>query len=201
MDLTSIMGTLLGGDSVSALSQSTNTDSSQVRSVVSAALPLLMKGLAGQANDSSTAASAAAALKQHAQDDTSDIGSFFGKVDASDGAKIIGHLLGTGTESTTKDIAKKSGVDASQVASILATAAPLLMSLVGQQATSAKTVSKTAAGSAKKSTKTSSKTSRSGSRAAAEKSDDSGLGGLVGDLLGNQNVTETLGGLLGKLLK
>ena len=131
MDVTSLIGALLSSDSISGVSKSTKTNSSDVQSVLTAALPLLLSGAQQQAEDESTAASFANALLSHGQKDTSDIASFLGGVDLDDGAKIIGHLLGN-NDSAVKKIAKQSGVSAKETGNILSAAAPLLMSLLGQ---------------------------------------------------------------------
>ena len=131
MDLTSLMGTLLSGDSVKGLSKATGSSQSDITNVLNAALPMLLQGISGQAQDKNSGFDKA--LEQHAQDDVSDLGSFFGGIDLADGAKIIGHLLGGSTESSTKSVAKKTGVSQKDAGNILAAAAPLLMSLLGQE--------------------------------------------------------------------
>ena len=133
MDLSSVMTTLLSSDSVKNLSKKTGSSQSDVTSVLTAALPLLLDGANSQAKDESTAESFTKALLQHSEDDTSDLSSFLGNVDMEDGAKIIGHLLGSSTESTTKKLSKSSGTSSDSTAQILSAAAPLLMSLLGQE--------------------------------------------------------------------
>lgn len=131
MDLTSLMGTLLSSDSVKGLSKATGSSQSDITSVLNAALPMLLQGVSGQAQDKNSGFDKA--LEQHANDDVSDLGSFFGGIDLADGAKIIGHLLGGSTESSTKSVAKETGVSQKDIGNILAAAAPLLMSLLGQE--------------------------------------------------------------------
>lgn len=133
MDLTSIMSTLMSADSLNNISEKTGSSKKEVKSVLTSALPLLLAGAKDQADDESTAEGFAAALQQHSKNDTKDLSSFLGKVDLADGAKIIGHLLGGKTESTTQTLAQSSGASSNNTANILAAAAPLLMSLLGQQ--------------------------------------------------------------------
>ncbi|MBQ7816703.1 MAG: DUF937 domain-containing protein [Oscillospiraceae bacterium] len=142
MDLTSVMTTLMSAESVKNLSKKTGSSQKEVTSVLTAALPLLLQGADSQAKDESTSESFAKALMQHSEDDTSDLSNFLGNVDMADGAKIIGHLLGAGTESTTKKVSNSSGTDAESTAKILAAAAPLLMSLLGQETKKSKKSSK-----------------------------------------------------------
>lgn len=134
MDLSKIAGALLSSDSLSGLSNLTGTSNSDITSVLSSALPSLLSGATEQAKDESTAESFANALAQHAKDDTSNLASFLGNVDLADGAKIISHLLGSKQEDTVKKAAKASGVSEKKTSDILSAIAPMLLSLLGQQA-------------------------------------------------------------------
>ncbi len=132
MDLNALMGTMLSGDSISNMSQLTGASQSGVQSVLSSVLPSLLSGAQGQAQNESTAAGFTNALQNHATSDTSNLTSFLSNVDLADGGKIVGHLLGNNQQATTQSAAAKSGLDVGQVGSILAAAAPLLMSLLGK---------------------------------------------------------------------
>lgn len=134
MDLSKIAGSLLSSDSLKGLSSLTGASNQDITSVLTSALPSLLNGATEQAKNESTAESFANALAQHAKDDTSNLGSFLGNVDLADGAKIIGHLLGSGKEETVKKAAKASGVSENKTADILSAIAPMLLSLLGQQA-------------------------------------------------------------------
>jgi len=134
MDLSKIAGSLLSSDSLKGLSNLTGASNKDITSVLTSALPSLLSGATEQAKNESTAASFAGALAQHAKDDTSDLTSFLGNVDLADGAKIIGHLLGSGKEETVKKAAKASGVSEKKTGDILSAIAPMLLSLLGQQA-------------------------------------------------------------------
>jgi len=134
MDLTKLAGALLSSDSVKGLSNLSGVSDSDVTSVLTQALPALLDGAKGQASNKDTAESFASALSDHAKVDTANLSSFLGNVDIKDGAKIIGHLLGSSEDDTVKKVSKKAGVDSDKTATILSAAAPLLMSLLGQQA-------------------------------------------------------------------
>ena len=134
MDLSKIAGSLLSNDSLKGLSNLTGADNKDITNVLTSALPSLLSGATEQAKNESTAASFAGALAQHAKDDTSDLTSFLGNVDLADGAKIIGHLLGSDKEETVKKAAKASGVSEKKTGDILSAIAPMLLSLLGQQA-------------------------------------------------------------------
>ncbi len=134
MDISKIASTLLSADSISGLSNATGASKKDVTSVLTAALPSLLSGATNQAKDESTSEGFAAALSQHAKSDTSNLLSFLGNVDLIDGGKIIGHLLGSGESDVKDTVSKASGVSSKNTGTILAAAAPLLMSLLGQQA-------------------------------------------------------------------
>ena len=173
MDLNSIMGLLLGGSSTSGISQATGTKTSDVTSILANALPSLLAGANKQASQSSTADSFAQALAYHANDDTSNISSFYKNVDLEDGSKIIQHLFGGQTNSTIKAVANQAGVTQKQASSVLSAAAPLLMTLIGQQTTAE---TKTATTQAAKTAQTTN---------------------LMSSLLSNVDVGSLIGGLLG----
>lgn len=134
MDLKKLTSALLSSDSIEGLSGAAGVSSGDVTSVLKEALPTLLNGASEQAKSKETSKSFADALSKHAKDDTNDLAGFLGNVDLEDGAKIIGHLLGSGSKKTTSSIAKKAGVSNDKTAAILSAAAPLLMSLLGQQA-------------------------------------------------------------------
>lgn len=133
MDLLKLAGTLLSSDSVDELSERTGSSGNDVSSVLTKALPVLLEGASSQAKGKSSSKGFATALSDHAKDDTSNLSKFLGNVDMADGAKIITHLLGSGEDDTVKEIADDSGVDKANTAAILSAAAPLLLSLLGQQ--------------------------------------------------------------------
>lgn len=134
MDLTKLAGALLSSDSVAGLSSLSGVSDSDVTSVLTQALPALLDGAKGQASNKDTAESFAGALIDHAKADTGNLTSFLGNVDLKDGAKIVGHLLGSSKNDTVNNVSKKTGVDSDKTTTILSAAAPLLMSLLGQQA-------------------------------------------------------------------
>ena len=194
MDINSLLGTLLSSDSVSGVSKATKADNNEVASVLNAALPMLLKGAKKQSEDKDTAESFATALLSHGKKDTSNLSSFLKNVDLDDGSKIIGHLLGKDDDSVKK-IAKSSGVSAKKTGDILSAAAPLLMSLLGQESAAKKSDSNVALELA----------------GALLKNVD--VGDLIGDLLGGDNkkkksskkkdndAGEIIGDILGALLK
>ncbi len=132
-NIQTIAKTLLGADAIKGIGKTTGLDGEDIANILSNALPQLLSGASKQSTSKKTAASFAEALESHAGSKTSNLASFFKNVDIEDGAKIVGHLLGKGTDTTAKKISKSLGIDAADVIKVLAAAAPLLMSLMGQK--------------------------------------------------------------------
>lgn len=169
MDQKTLMNTLMGDAAIENVSRMSGASTQQVQQVLSAALPSLLQGAQQQVGNSGFAA----ALADHAKDDTADLGGFFSHVDMTDGGKIVGHLLGDQAADTAEEAAERAGLTTAQTAKIIALAAPLLMSLLGQQS------------------------SQSGGAAGL----GSLLGGLLGGSSGSGNSTAgALGGVLLNLL-
>lgn len=168
MDFSSILNTIMGSDSVSSLSNLTGTSENDVSNVLSTVLPLFMNGAQGQATNADTAQSFANALASHGKDDFSDLSSFLGNVDLEDGGKIVEHLLGKeATAEATNNISAQSGISQGNITNILSATAPLLMSMMGKQATAE----------------------------ADAAPDDVDLNSLVGSLFGGGDGKDALGGL------
>lgn len=172
MDISIILiNTMLGNDSLSALSKTTGASNDQVQKVLANALPSLLKGMQNNSSDQDGEASLNKALAEHAKNDTSDISAFMNNVDLSDGAKILGHILGDNQTSVAMNAAKKSGVSAEESSNILAAAAPLLLAILGGNQ------------------------AKSGS-----KSSNDLIGSLASSLLKGDNLTDSIISGLGSLL-
>ena len=165
MEVSSILNTLLSSDSVKNIAKTAGVPEDKAKDILGSALPALLHGAVGQSQDSGTAEGFAGALRQHGQANTADLGAFLKNVDLRDGAKIVNHLLGSGD---VGQIAKASGSSQKDTGSVLAAAAPLLMSLLGQQTQQSQS---------------------SGGNAA--------IGALMGSLLQNVDMGSLLTGLLG----
>lgn len=133
MNLQALMGQFLSQESIQGISHSSGASQKDVQSVLSAALPALLNGANEQAQNQQTAAGFAGALNQHAANSTGNLGTFFQNVDLDDGAKIVSHLLGANTGTHTQSVSQQAGISSAKTGKILAAAAPLLMSLLGQQ--------------------------------------------------------------------
>lgn len=168
MDISALLGTIMSSDSIKNMSQLTNVSSEGVQGVLGSALPSLLNGALAQSEGSDTAEGFAGALTQHAAVDTSDINAFLGNVDMEDGAKIVGHLLGSDSSAVFSEAAKKAGVSEKDSSNILSAAAPLLMSLLGKE-----------------------------TGAQSQSGASGGIAGIMGALLKNADMGSLLSGLLG----
>lgn len=129
----------LGKTIISGVSGSTGTDQNKTSSVLTMALPVLMKAMERNASTPEGAQGLMGALNDKHDGSILDnlSGLFGGGVDdnvKNDGAKILGHVLGNKQQGVEQVIGQKSGLDAASVANILKVAAPILMGVLGKQA-------------------------------------------------------------------
>lgn len=129
----------LGKTIISGVSGSTGTDENRTGSVLTMALPVLMKAMERNASTPEGAQGLMGALSsKHDGSILDNLGGLFGGgVDdhvKEDGDKILGHVLGNRKQGVEKILGEKSGLDAGSVANILKVAAPILMGVLGKQA-------------------------------------------------------------------
>ncbi len=128
----------LGKTIISGVSGSTNTEQSKTSSVLTMALPVLMKAMERNAATPEGAQGLMGALESKHDGSILDnlSGLFGGGVDnnvKTDGAKILGHVLGQKQQGVQQVIGQKAGIDAGSVGEILKVAAPILMGVLGKQ--------------------------------------------------------------------
>ena len=130
MDLSSIFSTIMSKEGIGGIAEKTGASSLDIKNVLSSALPKFFSGADKQNTNSDTQQGFVNALSQHAASDTTNITSFLGNVDLTDGAKIVGHLLG---KDGSDNVAAQTGVNSANTSNILSSAAPMFMSLLGKQ--------------------------------------------------------------------
>ena len=133
-----ILNSDLGKQIISGVSGSTGNDTSKTSSVLTMALPVLMKAMERNSATPEGAAGLMGALsRKHDGSILDNLGGLFdGGVDESvkqDGAGILGHILGSKQSGVEQVIGQKSGLDAGSVSNILKVAAPLVMGYLGKQ--------------------------------------------------------------------
>lgn len=129
----------LGKTIISGVSGSTGTDQNKTSSVLTMALPVLMKAMERNAASPQGAEGLMNALSnKHDGSILDNLGGLFGGgVDdnvKTDGDKILGHVLGQKRQGVEQIIGQKAGIDAGSVGNILKVAAPILMGVLGKQA-------------------------------------------------------------------
>lgn len=129
----------LGKSIISGVAGSTGQDTQKTNSVLTMALPVLMKAMQRNAATPEGASGLMGALSgKHDGSILDNLGDLFGGgVDqevTNDGSKILGHVLGSKQQGVEQVIGQKAGIDAGSVANILKVAAPILMGVLGKQA-------------------------------------------------------------------
>ncbi|MBN2867921.1 MAG: DUF937 domain-containing protein [Flavobacteriaceae bacterium] len=130
----------VGKTIISGVSGSTGTDQNRTSSVLTMALPVMMKAMERNAAASPEGAQGllGAIMDKHDGSILDNLGGLFsGGVDEdvkTDGDKILGHVLGAKKEGVQQVIGQKAGLDAGSVGDILKVAAPILMGVLGKQA-------------------------------------------------------------------
>ena len=112
--------------SIDAAEKKTGISGRQILTILSYALPLLIKFMTKNASSQSGAQSLLGALTQHKN--TKAMPLQIAEANTDDGAKIIGHIFGQKQNDAVSQIAQQSGVSANDVSKVLAVMAPALLS-------------------------------------------------------------------------
>lgn len=129
----------IGKTIISGVSGTTGTDENKTSSVLTMALPVLMKAMERNASTPEGAQGLIGALSDKHDGSILDnlSGLFGGGVNENvktDGTKILSHVLGNKQQGVEQVIGQKSGLDTGSVANILKVAAPILMGVLGKEA-------------------------------------------------------------------
>ena len=134
MDLAHMLMEQLGGSALSSIGERIGADEDTTGSALSAAIPLLISGLARNAAEPQGAESIHRALAEdHDGSVLDDLGGFLSDPDAANGAGILGHVLGARQPAVTQELSSGTGLDAAQVGQVLRIAAPLVMGALGRR--------------------------------------------------------------------
>ncbi len=132
-----LLGSDLGKTIISGVAGSTGQDAGKTGSVLTMALPVLMKAMERNASTPQGAEGLMSALNKHDGGILDNLGDLFGggvnESVTQDGGKILGHVLGNKQEGVQQILSQKSGIDAGSVGNILKVAAPILMGVLGKQ--------------------------------------------------------------------
>lgn len=129
----------LGPDTIQQLSGALGTDPSTTSNAISLALPALLSGLAHNAAQPQGAAALDDALNQHDGSILDNLGSMLGGGNGAGGGAlggiggaILGHIFGGRRGSVEEGVGKESGLNAAQVAQLMAMLAPIVMGVLGR---------------------------------------------------------------------
>ncbi|WP_442265986.1 DUF937 domain-containing protein [Tenacibaculum sp. ZS6-P6] len=132
-----LLNSPMGKTIINGVAGSTGQDSSKTGSVLTMALPVLMKAMQRNAATPQGAEGLMGALNKHDGGILDNLGDLFnGGVNndvVNDGGKILGHVLGSKQQGVEQVIGQKTGMDIGAVGNILKTAAPILMGVLGKQ--------------------------------------------------------------------
>ncbi len=136
--LLELLDSPMGKQLIGGIAGQTGNSEEKTANVLSMAMPILMGAMKQNASTPQGAEGLLSALNsKHNGSILDNLGGLFnGGVDQSvmsDGAGILGHLLGNKQSLVENTLSQKSGLDASSVAEILKIAAPILMGFLGKQ--------------------------------------------------------------------
>jgi hypothetical protein len=124
----------LAGEGITQISRKIGADEQTTKAALSTALPLLVSALAKNTSKTEGAQSLNQALtKDHDGSILNDVPGYLENPEAANGAKILGHVLGSQQSAVTKGLTQGTGLNSEQVDQLLQIGAPLLMGLLGQQ--------------------------------------------------------------------
>ena len=135
--LMDVLGAALGGDAEQQLGNQIGASPQATGSAIQAALPMLLAGLTQNAAQPNGAASLHDALERdHDGSLLDNLGSLFGgspmQGRSTDGAGILGHVLGDRREVAENTVARAGGINPAQAAQLMMTLAPIVMSVLGR---------------------------------------------------------------------
>lgn len=133
-DLMQSIAAELSGAPMEQLSSQLGTDNRTTQNAVQAALPMLLGALAKNSASTGGADALAGALdRDHDGSILDDLGGFLGGGASSDGASILGHVLGNREPTVEAGIGKATGLQTSQIAQLLQMLAPIVLGYLGRQ--------------------------------------------------------------------
>jgi hypothetical protein len=123
----------LGGDVVKQMSAQLGADEGTVNNAITAALPMLLSGLAkNSANPQGAEALSSALARDHDGGILDNLVGFLSSGNAGAGPNILGHIFGGKTDAMASVLGQASGLNAGSAGSLLAMLAPLVMGALGR---------------------------------------------------------------------
>ncbi|NOT55493.1 MAG: DUF937 domain-containing protein [Deltaproteobacteria bacterium] len=128
-----VLSQQLGGDVVKQLSAQLGADEGSVNTAITAALPMLLGGLAkNSATPQGAEALSSALARDHDGGILDNLTGFLGSGNAGAGPNILGHVFGGKTDTVASALGQASGLNAGSAGSLLAMLAPVVMGALGR---------------------------------------------------------------------
>lgn len=121
----------LGPDTIQQMSGALGADPSATSNAVSLALPTILAGLSRNAAQPQGAAALDTALNAHDGSVLDNLGGLLGGGGGIGGA-ILGHIFGSRRGTVEQGVGRSSGLNAGQVAQLMAMLAPIVMGVLGR---------------------------------------------------------------------
>ncbi len=121
----------LGTAGVAQLAKSVGVDEQAMGPVLTAAIPAILAGMAKNSQEPSGAEALSDALDDHGPSIFGNLGSLLGN--NPDGAKILGHVLGSRRPSVEQNLSEQSGLSLETIMKLLPILAPLVMGYLSKQ--------------------------------------------------------------------
>ncbi len=137
MDLTELLKGNIPQDLIGTLSQQMGTEPQQTQSAAQSIFTTLLGGLAKNASTEEGAQGILGALdRDHDGSVLNDLGGLLtgamGSSQATNGAGILGHILGSKQQGAVDMVSQTSGIDANSAMSMMIKLAPILMGVLGK---------------------------------------------------------------------
>ena len=131
-DLANQVMSHLDGQRIQAIASQLGVDPAEAESAIQQAMPLLIGGLARNAQTDQGAGALHSALGDHAGNDVGSIlGSVLGGGGLGTGMAILGHIFGARQDQAAQGLGQQTGLGSQNAGQLLAILAPVVMSVLG----------------------------------------------------------------------
>ena len=134
MDISNLLQGPMGQQLVSGVVNQLGIKNEQAQMAISTAVPVLLSALNKNANNGD-AQNISNALERHDGSILDNLSGFLSGGNFSDGASILGHVLGNKQSQVQNAIGQSSGLNSSQTSQLMAMLAPVVMGYLGRQKT------------------------------------------------------------------
>jgi hypothetical protein len=127
-----LLSSQLGSGGIEAISRQLGIDPQTAQRAVAGAIPILTGAMARNASHPAGAAALDQALQSHDGSILDRAMEYLGQGDTSDGAGILGHVLGGRQDTAATGLAQATGLDAGTAGRLLMMLAPLVLGAIGR---------------------------------------------------------------------